>query len=63
MLVREIHKHLYEEGRLISTEDILDLLSRMPEISRINQGIVRNEGYIKSLKEDSVVDPERDRDG
>lgn len=62
-LVREIHKHLYEEGRLISTEDILDLLSRMPEISRINQGIVRNEGYIKSLKEDSVVDPERDRDG
>jgi len=62
MLVREIHKHLYEEGKLIVTEDILDLLSRMPEISRINQGIKRNEGYLKSLKEDSVVDVENDAD-
>lgn len=54
MLVREIHKHLYEEGELITTEAILDLLSRMPELSRINQGIVRNEGYMKSLREDST---------
>ena len=54
MLVREIHKHLHREGEMITTEDILGLLSRMPEISRINQGIVRNEGYLKSLREDSM---------
>ena len=32
--------------------NILALLEREPDLMEINQGIVRNEGYIKSLKED-----------
>jgi len=53
--VREIYKHLYKEGRLFATEEILDLLSKKPELLEINRGIQRNEGYAKSLTEDSVI--------
>jgi len=34
--------------------DILDLLDEHPEIVAINQGILRNSGYLKSLKEDTL---------
>ena len=54
-LVREIYRHLYKEGRLFATDEILELLSRKPELLDINQDIQRNEGYAKSLKEDSAV--------
>jgi spore coat polysaccharide biosynthesis protein SpsF len=53
--VREVYKHLYKEGQIFATEEILELLSRKPELLDINQGIQRNEGYAKSLKEDSFV--------
>jgi len=53
--VREVYKHLYREGQLFATEEILELLSRKPELLDINQGIQRNEGYAKSLKEDSII--------
>lgn len=53
--VREVYKHLYKEGQVFATEEILELLSRKPELLDINQGIQRNEGYAKSLKEDSIV--------
>ena len=36
--------------------DILDLLQSKPEIAQINQGIVRNEGYAISLKNDRLID-------
>jgi spore coat polysaccharide biosynthesis protein SpsF len=53
--VREVYKHLYKEGQLFATEEILELISRKPELRDINNGIERDEGYAKSLKEDSVV--------
>ena len=37
---------------LFSTDDILKLLEKYPELLIINKHISRNEGYIKSLKED-----------
>lgn len=51
-LIREIFSRLYESGKIFLTEDILNLLEREPELSKINEGIVRNEGYVKSLAED-----------
>ncbi|MBU1158552.1 MAG: glycosyltransferase family protein [Candidatus Thermoplasmatota archaeon] len=62
-LVREIHKHLYEEGRFFTTEEVLELLSRMPELADINRGIPRDAGYQKSLEDDSLADGENDLDG
>lgn len=50
--IREVFSRLYEPGEIFLTEDILNLLEREPELSKINEGIVRNEGYAKSLTED-----------
>lgn len=53
--VREVYKHLYKEGQIFATDEILELLSKRPELLDINQGIQRNEGYAKSLREDSII--------
>jgi spore coat polysaccharide biosynthesis protein SpsF len=50
--IREIFSRLYESGKIFLTEDILNLLEREPELLKINEGIIRNEGYVKSLNED-----------
>lgn len=54
-LVRQVYKHLYREGRVFYMEDILELLEKYPELEQINKGIVANEGYAKSLREDRIV--------
>jgi glutamate-1-semialdehyde aminotransferase/spore coat polysaccharide biosynthesis protein SpsF (cytidylyltransferase family) len=36
--------------------DILDLLQTQPQLARVNAGIVRNEGYLKSLSEDRLIE-------
>lgn len=38
--------------KIFSMDDILNIIFKNPEIQKINSGIMRNEGYIKSLKED-----------
>lgn len=50
--VREIYKNLYPKKQLFLMSDILKLLKEKPELMDINSGINRNEGYVKSLKED-----------
>jgi len=53
--VREIYKRLYKKGRIFLMRDILTLLEKQPELAGINKGIARNEGYLKSLREDRLV--------
>lgn len=53
--VRQVYKHLYEEGRIFYMEDILELLRKYPHLQQINQGIATNEGYAESLREDRIV--------
>jgi spore coat polysaccharide biosynthesis protein SpsF len=48
-LLSEIYKELYVSGRLFTTNDILALLEKRPELLEFNNKIIRNEGYIKSL--------------
>jgi hypothetical protein len=36
-------------------EDILLLLQQHPELQEINAGIQRNEGYLRSLKQDKKI--------
>lgn len=50
--VREVYKRLFVRGRIFYMEDILKLLREHSELSGINKGIERNEGYSKSLRED-----------
>lgn len=51
--VREIYKRLYKKNKIFRTENILNLLKKEPELMEINKGIIRNEGYFKSLREDN----------
>lgn len=53
--VRAVYARLGQNGRLFHLEDVLDLLSREPQLTQIStQGTV-NEGFYRSLLKDPVV--------
>lgn len=52
VLLSAIFDDLYHPDRLFLTHNVLELLERKPELMAANQGIIRNEGYLKSLAED-----------
>ena len=47
-----VFDRLYRPGKIFFTQEILDLLEKEPQLMEINAGIIRNEGYLKSLAED-----------
>jgi len=51
--VRQVYGYL--GNGIFGINDVLRLLEQHPELSRINAGIVRNEGYQKSLQKDKTV--------
>jgi len=51
--VRTVYSHLGDVP--FGMRDILDLLTRHPELNKINTGIARNEGYVKSLEVDALM--------
>ena len=53
--IKAVYKHLYLKGRVFGMEDILRLLNKYPVYEKINSRSQRNEGYIKSLREDKVI--------
>jgi len=54
--VKLIFEALYSDKHSpFGVEEIKEFLDKNPKIWQINSMIVRNEGLIKSLKEDSVV--------
>ncbi|MFH1709893.1 MAG: glycosyltransferase family protein [bacterium] len=52
LFVKEIFERLYKEGEMFYTEEILALIKKESTLMKINGNIKRNEGYLKSLKED-----------
>jgi len=58
----ELYNRLYREGDLFTTDDILALLEREPELAQINTGIIRNEGLIKTLEHDTEINPNESTD-
>lgn len=54
--VKEIYKGLYKEGKIFLMKDVLNLLKKHPKLAEINKGIPRDEGYLKSLREDRVIE-------
>ncbi len=53
--LQAVFDRLYKPGRIFLTREIIDLLKSETQLLEINSGIVRNEGYLKSLKEDVRV--------
>ncbi len=54
--IRQVYGELYEQNNDFSMQDILQLLERRPGMLAINQGIQRNEGLLKSLREDKELE-------
>lgn len=52
LFVRKIYDELYDNNPFFSTKEILNLLSRQPDLCKINDKFIRNEGLQKSLNED-----------
>ncbi|MDD4182780.1 MAG: aldo/keto reductase [Candidatus Omnitrophica bacterium] len=53
--LRLIYKKLYKKNNYFGMKEILKLLAGHPEYEAINNSILRNEGYLKSLREDKIV--------
>lgn len=54
VFLQNLFTRLYRPGEVFLTQDILRLLEREPHLMRLNRGILRNEGYLKSLQEDEA---------
>jgi spore coat polysaccharide biosynthesis protein SpsF (cytidylyltransferase family) len=52
ILVEKIYQFLYPENNLFVTKDIIELLEKNPNLVKINNNFLRNEGLKKSLNED-----------
>lgn len=52
--VRVVFRHFYRTSSVFPFEDVIAFLKEHPEIQAINSGTIRNEGYMKSLREDMV---------
>ena len=54
-----VYEELYKNpNELFSMQEVLQLLKRKPELSDINKGHRRNEGYLKSLKLEEKIQAE-----
>ncbi len=53
--IKLIYKNLYKKNKFFGMEDILNFLKQYPEYENINYHIRRNEGYLKSIKQDKAV--------
>ncbi len=48
----EIYGNIYPKNPKFRTKDVLDEINKHPHLTEINSGIIRNEGYLNSLKKD-----------
>lgn len=55
VFVETIYKRLHREGHAFGMADVLALLEKEPTLAEINGGILRNEGYAKSLAHDLIM--------
>lgn len=55
VFVSQVFERLYPGNPRFSMEDVLQLLDNEPMLATINGGILRNEGYDKSLRRDAAA--------
>ena len=54
-MTKVIYDHLYEQKQIFLQEDILQLLQKYPEITRMNAHIQRKEGFNRSISNDQII--------
>ena len=52
IFIEEVYKNLFNQDSFFAMKDIIELINEKPELIDINSKFARNEGLIKSLKED-----------
>lgn len=52
IFINEVYKNLFNSDSFFTMEDVVQLLNEKPELLNINSKFTRNEGLLKSLKED-----------
>lgn len=55
-IIKEIYESLYKAGSLFKTDDVLDYLAKHSEVIQKNSSFSRNEGLLKSLQHDRLID-------
>lgn len=55
LFVKKIYEALYPSNPKFTMTDVLRLLEKKPDLPKINQKYMRNEGLIKSLAEDQKI--------
>lgn len=58
--LKVVFENVYVSNPDFRMNDILKYLRKNPDVERINNQIVRNEGYLKSLKEDREIKDRKD---
>ncbi len=54
-VVTQVYDALYNSRDIFLMDDVIDFLSSNPQIEKINQDNIRNEGYLKSVTNDYVI--------
>lgn len=60
ILIKAIIEALYPTNPDFHMEDVLEFLKQNPELEEINRGITPDEGHLKSLKEDKIINKIQD---
>ncbi len=53
--VKNIYERLYQKGKIFYMKDVLNLLKKNPNLHKIQENKIRDEGYLKSIKKDKKV--------
>jgi len=54
--LKSIFKILFEKNQFFGMNEILQLLETQPSLEKINSNNIRNEGYLKALKNDKIIE-------
>lgn len=52
--IKKIYENLYQDGEIFCFADILNFLDRHPDLLRLQKNKIRDEGYLKSVREDKT---------
>lgn len=53
--INTVYRNLYLKNTLFGMENILEFLRKHLGIEELNNNIIRNEGYLKSLKNAKII--------
>jgi len=54
-VVESIFNSLYKKNEIFFLEDIIEYLDSNPDVFKLNEGIIRNEGLFKSIEEEGAT--------